>query len=59
MQVNVCPLIFCRRIPMSEIPYEDEAKCADWIHKLFQEKVIKKRNPFDKYLVNFDLGSYL
>ncbi len=44
---------------MSEIPYEDEAKCADWIHKLFQEKVINKKNPFDKYLVNFDLGSYL
>jgi len=30
---------FIRRIPVSEIPYDDEEKCAEFIHKLFQEKV--------------------
>lgn len=29
----------CRRHPGAEIPYDDETKCADWLHKLFQEKV--------------------
>jgi len=29
---------------MSEIPYENEEQCAEWIQKLFQEKVIKKPN---------------
>ena len=28
----------CSRIPVSEIPYQDEAKCSDWLHRLFQEK---------------------
>ena len=30
---------FIRRIPVSEIPYNDEEKCAEFVHKLFQEKV--------------------
>ena len=29
----------CRRISVSEIPYQDETKCNDWLHQLFQEKV--------------------
>ncbi|CAF0967516.1 unnamed protein product [Rotaria sordida] len=29
---------FIRRIPVSEIPYDDEEKSAQFIHKLFQEK---------------------
>lgn len=32
---------YLRRIPISQIPYEDETKCAQWLHELFQEKVIK------------------
>jgi len=31
---------FIRRIPVSEIPYDDEEKSAQFIHKLFQEKVM-------------------
>jgi len=31
---------YFRRIPVSQIPYEDEVKCAQWLHELFQEKVI-------------------
>lgn len=27
-----------RRVPIDQIPYEDETKCADWVHQLFQEK---------------------
>lgn len=30
--------LFCRRIPMEDIP-EDEDKCSAWLHKLYQEKV--------------------
>jgi len=30
--------LYIKRVPMSEIPYEDEGKCADWLYKLFQEK---------------------
>ena len=30
---------FVRRIPISEIPYDNEEKSAEFIHKLFQEKV--------------------
>ncbi|CAF1000759.1 unnamed protein product [Rotaria sp. Silwood1] len=30
--------MYLKRIPMSEIPYQDDEKCAEWIHKLFQEK---------------------
>ncbi|CAF1177749.1 unnamed protein product [Rotaria sordida] len=26
------------RVPTSQIPYEDDATCGEWIHKLFQEK---------------------
>jgi len=33
-------LFYYRRVPTSDIPYEDEEKCSEWIHKLFQEKVI-------------------
>jgi len=29
---------FVRRIPTTDIPYEDEQKCAQFIHTLFQEK---------------------
>ena len=29
----------CRRISVSEISYQDETKCNDWLHRLFQEKV--------------------
>ncbi|CAF0861640.1 unnamed protein product [Didymodactylos carnosus] len=29
---------YIKRIPVTEIPYEDEKKCAEWLHKLFQEK---------------------
>ncbi|CAF0837496.1 unnamed protein product [Rotaria sp. Silwood1] len=29
---------FIRRIPISEIPYDDDEKSAQFIHKLFQEK---------------------
>ncbi|UJR16396.1 hypothetical protein I4U23_003299 [Adineta vaga] len=29
---------FIRRIPITEIPYDDEKKAAEFIHKLFQEK---------------------
>ncbi|CAF2451074.1 unnamed protein product [Rotaria sp. Silwood2] len=29
---------FVRRIPVSEVPYDDEEKSAQFIHKLFQEK---------------------
>jgi len=29
---------YVRRIPISNIPIEDETKCAEWLHKLFQEK---------------------
>ena len=28
-----------RRTPISQIPYEDETKCTEWVHELFQEKV--------------------
>lgn len=31
-------LVACRRIPLDVIP-EDEPECADWLHKLYQEKV--------------------
>jgi hypothetical protein len=30
---------FIRRIPVSDIPYDDEEKSAEFIHKLFQDKV--------------------
>ncbi|CAF1314506.1 unnamed protein product [Adineta steineri] len=29
---------FIRRIPIAEVPYDDEKKAAEFIHKLFQEK---------------------
>lgn len=29
--------LYVRRIPVEEIP-EDEKECADWVHKLYQEK---------------------
>ncbi|CAF3362079.1 unnamed protein product [Rotaria socialis] len=29
---------FIRRIPISEVPYDDEEKSAQFVHKLFQEK---------------------
>lgn len=30
--------VTCRRIPLELIP-EDEKECAEWLHKLYQEKV--------------------
>ncbi|CAF3236758.1 unnamed protein product [Rotaria socialis] len=30
--------LYIKRHPTSQIPYEDEAKCGEWIQKLFQEK---------------------
>jgi hypothetical protein len=27
---------------MSEIPYEDETKCAEWLQEIYQEKVSSK-----------------
>jgi len=32
--------LYVKRIPIAQIPYQDEAKCAQWLYKLFQEKVI-------------------
>jgi hypothetical protein len=29
---------YTRRISVSQVPYEDETKCAQWLHELFQEK---------------------
>jgi lysophosphatidic acid acyltransferase/lysophosphatidylinositol acyltransferase len=49
--------LYVKRIPITQIPYQDEAECAQWLHKLFQEKVIFHRNN-----ISFDLiysGSYL
>jgi len=37
-----CDEFYFRRIPISQIPYQDEAKCAQWLHELFQEKVLFK-----------------
>jgi len=37
----------CRRVPISDIPYEDETKCAKWLQEMFQEKVNAKSS-FDK-----------
>ena len=31
---------FIRRIPVSQIPYENDAQCAQFIQTLFQEKVL-------------------
>lgn len=36
MQKTLLPVH--RRIPLEAIP-EDEAECAAWLHKLYQEKV--------------------
>jgi len=30
--------LYIKRLPVTEIPYEDEAKCADWLYKVFEEK---------------------
>ncbi|CAF1097206.1 unnamed protein product [Adineta ricciae] len=30
--------LYIKRYPIAGIPYEDESKCADWLHHLFQEK---------------------
>lgn len=29
---------FHRRVPITDIPYENESKCAEWLQQLFQEK---------------------
>jgi len=29
---------FIRRIPIKDVPYEDDQQCSQFIHKLFQEK---------------------
>lgn len=31
--------LYVKRYSISDIPYEDEGKCAQWLHELFQEKV--------------------
>jgi lysophosphatidic acid acyltransferase / lysophosphatidylinositol acyltransferase len=31
--------IFLRRIPISDIPVDDEKKCAEYLHQLYREKV--------------------
>jgi len=30
--------LYIKRVPTTDIPYEDEEKCAEWLHTLFQEK---------------------
>ena len=44
---------FIRRIPVSEIPYDDEEKSAEFIQKLFQEKV---RNSFENFPWKFSMN---
>lgn len=43
---------FIRRIPLSDIPYENEGECSQFIHELFQRKVSKK-NLFSFFLNEF------
>ena len=31
---------FLRRIPISSIPYDDDKKLTEYLHKLYQEKVL-------------------
>ena len=31
--------ILARRIPLDNVPYNDEEKCSEFIHNLFKEKV--------------------
>lgn len=31
--------IYLRRIPISSIPTHNEMECADWLQKLYREKV--------------------
>lgn len=31
--------LYVKRYSISDIPYEDESKCAQWLHELFLEKV--------------------
>ena len=31
--------LYVKRYSISDIPYNDESKCAQWLHELFQEKV--------------------
>ena len=47
---------YCRRLPTSQIPYGDEAKCSDWLHQVFQEKVCKKT--FRKSLDSLAWGEF-
>ncbi|CAF3968300.1 unnamed protein product [Adineta steineri] len=36
---HTCKAQMCiRRYPISEIPYDDEKKCANWLQEVFQEK---------------------
>ncbi|CAD5118668.1 DgyrCDS7353 [Dimorphilus gyrociliatus] len=30
--------LYVRRIPLSQIPTDNDENCSDWVHKLFQEK---------------------
>ena len=32
---------YMRRIPIASIPFHDEKLCAEWLHKLYREKVYK------------------
>lgn len=49
--VNGIPLraqFFMRRIPMSQIPTDDDKKCSEFLYNLYQEKVNKTKLLFLK-----------
>ncbi len=48
--------LYIKRIPISQIPYQDETKCAQWLHELFHEKVSFYSIEENTFI---DLGSYL
>jgi len=50
---------FIRRIPVSEVPYEDEKESAEFIYKMFQEKVIYVSFLFFDFSINFSRIKYL
>ena len=50
---------YVKRYSISDIPYEDESKCAQWLHELFEEKVSRSSS---LHILSFDilhLGSTL
>lgn len=48
--------LYVKRIPISQVPYQDEKKCAQWLQELFQEKVFLMKITFSPLNV-IDLGS--